>query len=466
MALHLFRYPIFLRSDGYDLNSVTEDNMLSFLTRYGKPAVGGDHVEWNDATEVLRIMPAGTVVPLPPITYIGAVPRALPPAVPLRMTFPQVSAFGNMNAAASPAVAAFAITVPGSIGTNRVNGTGSPATLARSLVLPAVTIPVSAVASPSTVARALVLPAAEASSSSHGTRSPALFARSMVVPAVTPSAGATKSVSTVARSIVVPAATGSGGGRSTPAAAALTISVPAVTATGGGGVVPDDYTGLTGWWDASQESFNNNDPVGTFTDRSGNSRHLTQSGSARPTFRTGVMPGGGSALDFDGSDDYLAGTNISAFITASTFTVLAIFIAETIDTTGDASTVWANDCIYRDQGGYTGMHLRNQSGTYKVQAYNAGVGEVNEHTISLSTAVIVAMRHGGGNLVSSINGGSETSQSSGNTGDLNSIIEVGRAGFGPNSFFDGKLAELFIYNEARTAGEILDLVDYLETKWT
>lgn len=57
------------------------------------------------------------------------------------------------------------------------------------------------------------------------------------------------------------------------------------------------------WLDASQETFANNDPVGTFTDRSGNGRNHTEA-SAKPTFKTGIL-NGKPGIYFDGGDQLL-----------------------------------------------------------------------------------------------------------------------------------------------------------------
>lgn len=69
----------------------------------------------------------------------------------------------------------------------------------------------------------------------------------------------------------------------------------------GGGWTPLALSPLQ-WIDATQETYAEGDPVGQLTDWSGNGRHYTATGSARPTFRaTGIN--GRAAFQSDGVDD-------------------------------------------------------------------------------------------------------------------------------------------------------------------
>jgi hypothetical protein len=62
---------------------------------------------------------------------------------------------------------------------------------------------------------------------------------------------------------------------------------------------PADLSSLYAWYDASDLGLANNDPVTSWTDKSGGGRHLT--GTA-PTFKTNVQNGLSGVL-FDGTDD-------------------------------------------------------------------------------------------------------------------------------------------------------------------
>jgi hypothetical protein len=57
-----------------------------------------------------------------------------------------------------------------------------------------------------------------------------------------------------------------------------------------GGWEPSRLTGLAFWAAADRETgYQNNDPVGTWHDRSGNGRDATAAGGARPTYKTSVV---------------------------------------------------------------------------------------------------------------------------------------------------------------------------------
>ncbi|MCB0397003.1 MAG: T9SS type A sorting domain-containing protein [Flavobacteriales bacterium] len=64
------------------------------------------------------------------------------------------------------------------------------------------------------------------------------------------------------------------------------------------------------WLDANYLGLSNNNPVSTWTDRSGNANNATQAGSLRPLFQTNRV-NGKPTIKFDGTDDYmLLGTNL------------------------------------------------------------------------------------------------------------------------------------------------------------
>jgi hypothetical protein len=74
---------------------------------------------------------------------------------------------------------------------------------------------------------------------------------------------------------------------------------------------PSTYDANVGQWCAArlQTGFANSDPVGTYTDSSGNARNFTSSGSSRPTFTTSAV-NGLPALNFDGSDDWMSAGDV------------------------------------------------------------------------------------------------------------------------------------------------------------
>jgi len=57
------------------------------------------------------------------------------------------------------------------------------------------------------------------------------------------------------------------------------------------GVTPDKISGLSRWYKADAESYNDGDLVSTAHDQSGNSSNATSSGASRPTFKTNIWNG-------------------------------------------------------------------------------------------------------------------------------------------------------------------------------
>jgi hypothetical protein len=73
---------------------------------------------------------------------------------------------------------------------------------------------------------------------------------------------------------------------------------------GGGGFTPASITGLKFWGDADQQTDGADNPVATFTDRSGNSNDFTAAGGQQPTLRHASI-NGKKTLEFNGTVNVL-----------------------------------------------------------------------------------------------------------------------------------------------------------------
>ena len=83
-------------------------------------------------------------------------------------------------------------------------------------------------------------------------------------------------------------------------AAKYAVSVADVTTL----ATPSSFSGLQGWWKADSLSLNDNDPVSSWTDSSGNGRTLTGTLTQRPLYKTNLY-NGLPAVRWDGSNDRL-----------------------------------------------------------------------------------------------------------------------------------------------------------------
>lgn len=117
---------------------------------------------------------------------------------------------------------------------------------------------------------------------------------------------------------------------------ALSNSIAAHRFHGSGLILPP-VAGPDIWLDANQEVFANNDPVGQFTDWSGNGNHFTSSGTARPTFKTNRINGRPSVLA-DGVDD---GMILLSFASRSAWTVM--FVGCLVTYTGGVNILSVDD---------------------------------------------------------------------------------------------------------------------------
>jgi len=100
------------------------------------------------------------------------------------------------------------------------------------------------------------------------------------------------------------------------------------TVAGGSSFVPSDVAGLELWLEADTLTLNNNDPVATWTDQSGNENDATASGVARPTYKTNTINGLPS-LEFNGTSNFL---NIGASGAFAALTALETFLVMKVPT--------------------------------------------------------------------------------------------------------------------------------------
>lgn len=138
------------------------------------------------------------------------------------------------------------------------------------------------------------------------------------------------------------------------------------------------------WLDANQESFANDDPVGQFTDRSGNGNHFTSSGTARPTFKTNRINGRPSVLA-DGVDDGLLLASLAA---QTAWTIM--FVGSLVSYTSGQPCIIAVDDYAPDATYY----LFQQS-TIIVANVNASAGAINQVNSAAGTAKAFALTGNG-----------------------------------------------------------------------
>ena len=229
----------------------------------------------------------------------------------------------------------------------------------------------------------------------------------------------------------------------------LLTSLFVAAQTGPGG---NFNTNLVLWLDANAiTGLNNNDPVSTWTDLSPSSNNATQSGGARPTYKTASM-NGFPVVSFDGVDDYM---NLSSLITPNFST--SIYVTRVNGSTGNYQILLKTSSHLDIANSPTGIW-----GTYykKWISSNQNLSstpKILTHQELTSTSQSKIYTNGAINKID--NNGTSGSASS-------STIGSNFSSGSPLQFLNGDIAEIIVFNNVTIYDINLDLVwNYLSSKY-
>lgn len=187
--------------------------------------------------------------------------------------------------------------------------------------------------------------------------------------------------------------------------------------------------------------------ITTFYDQSGSARNATDGGTAarRPAVST-AGPNSRACADFDGSSDYLEGSDMDNHVLVGTAYIILSAIFDVISEAVTVNFATVGHTPISDASGKLGVYACNDAGTDKIYAANYVSGASDTRTSqngTEGTAYVIELRHESGTLYLRINGGTETSIASGNTSaNLGNL----RMGYRGNAYFDGKLFEMATFN--------------------
>lgn len=191
-------------------------------------------------------------------------------------------------------------------------------------------------------------------------------------------------------------------------------------------------------------------------DQSGNNVTMSQTtNSAQPTILVaGVMNKENNevVIKFDGENDALIGSVLSAYITASTFSFTAVCNPVTI-TTNITIPFEYNDALWSDIDGWAGLHFR--SVPLAVLGNYDNNGDVVTTSINTNTEYLFFGEHASGNLNFSKNNDANTTVASGNTGALNRTVYIARSGVnnGISIFTQVNFKELVFWKTSQNANK-------------
>jgi len=242
--------------------------------------------------------------------------------------------------------------------------------------------------------------------------------------------------------------------------------------------LPSQYSGLTGWWDASDnatlfDATTGGSPVAAdglvarLEDKSGNARHFTMSTSGFRPLRKTAVANNLDVIRFDGSNDYLENSaRFRDVMTSTDGTVFVVASATAIST--DSADAYSNETVLGTTGASShGFVAFRSSGTayswgYYApdDAYRTASRSYTQGTWALFTTV-----HGSSSLRFKINGGEEATA----TLDFRSSWLSGPTmAIGLNDslfYFEGDVGEIAIYDVALSNSAIADIELYFTKKW-
>lgn len=216
---------------------------------------------------------------------------------------------------------------------------------------------------------------------------------------------------------------------------------------------PSTVAGLKVWFKADSESYSNNDPVTTATDRSGNGNNFTEATNP-PTFKTNIL-NGKPAYYFDGTEQ-LVGT----FALDDTKKTNVFFVIK-CDANSGINTVLCSegdDVFFMAlQGGSNIRTWSNTSGNFDDQA-SANYTTFHYYTFTFNETTsangVTNYRENGSSL------GDSASRDRGNSGALTLGDRGGQA-------LVGHICEILIYETAGgvSGADITSIEGYLASKY-
>lgn len=222
--------------------------------------------------------------------------------------------------------------------------------------------------------------------------------------------------------------------------------------------VPTDIAGLQLWLDASQESFNDDDPVATWTDRSTAGNDATQATEAdKPLFKTNIL-NSQPIMRFDGTDDFLSNTSP---VTGSTHRTQFFVVKANGNTVTDGFVKWGDEASSGLDWLVTPEVAVRVNGS---KVFNTAMGTSNFRILTIrfdgtTTGDIDGWLDGSALGVTSSSGATINTTSTANDAIGKTIITAA------DEFFSGDIAEIIVYDSALSVGNRGTVETYLSDKY-
>lgn len=223
---------------------------------------------------------------------------------------------------------------------------------------------------------------------------------------------------------------------------------------------------LKAWYDFSNSSYLtlSATAITQALDRSGNGNHTSvqSTGTKRPTFTTGAL-NGLSVASFDNGDTLSFSSKPTLFAVPNGANTV-FTVSKRADEPGVADYVFS----LNEGAGNTSGRLRSffagTAGSIAYASRTASNNSVNSTGNTNTNYNIIVGRRSSTTQAISVNGGSETTNAS---GEDESGIDGGWVGSNADSdsYLNGNIAEILVYNRSLSASEISQVAIYLADKW-
>lgn len=205
------------------------------------------------------------------------------------------------------------------------------------------------------------------------------------------------------------------------------------------------------------------DPIGSITNAGSAGGSFTSSGSARPTYKTNIQNSKAVAR-FDGSDDILTGSAISAYFGASAKTIFVV--GRFTGGSWPSVTLWQAPAFLADSGGYLNLGPNTVTGpAMEFVAYNYG-GGYNYANGSTSRTInqwyCLTLWHDGTNLKCQVDTGTFNSTASTATTSMAGTTQIGKS---YTYFLTGDIGRILGYSSALGTTDRETYRDQLITEW-
>ncbi len=231
------------------------------------------------------------------------------------------------------------------------------------------------------------------------------------------------------------------------------------------GFNPVSISGLKLWLKADSLALNDSDPVSTWTDQSGNANDVSNTLTARPTYKTNILNTSMPVVRFDGTNDVLE----TAATIATNLRPNTCFIVVNLP---DASRRGAALNLGKTSGGFgygVGANNLDTNGNEQLLIFN-GIRFIDiNYTIGTGGHVLAfTLETSGASTLSTFYADSTTARGT-NTGPnantISGVTQVGGCQGVANRFCNYDIGEILYYDALLNAAQLGQVLAYLGARW-